>query len=247
VLLARRPRRGEVKTRLASRLGASRALELHQAFLADTLRWLAGLARAGWRARLEWSAPCRPTAALRPLLRGIATGVQERGDLGRRMETAMRRALDSGASCVVIIGADAPHLGARPAQISRRLLRNTEVVLGPAEDGGSYLIAARRLGRGWFKHIRWGTARVLRQSLSRLRRAGASVSLLAGSYDLDTVESLARLSRDLSRSALLRRRLPATIQALRAAGLHPHWRTHTYWTSEAGYQTSLPSDSRRTR
>ena len=222
VLLARRPRLGEVKTRLASSLGARTALELHRAFLADTLRWMAGLARLGWRARLEWSEPCRPSAAIRPLLARIDTGVQARGHLGRRIEAAMRRALDSGAACVVAIGADAPHLGPRPAQTCRRLLRSMDVVFGPAEDGGYCLIAARRLGSGWFERIPWGTSRVLRQSLGRLRRAGARVSLLAGSYDLDTVESLARLGRDLSRSAPLRRRLPATLQALRRAGFGTH-------------------------
>lgn len=219
VLLARRPAAGRVKTRLAAGLGAPAALALHRAFLEDTLRWLRALARRGWRVRVEWSERFRPGAPLARALAGLESGVQARGPLGRRIEAALRRALASGARCAVAVGSDSPHLGAGPAEQARRRLRSADAVLGPAADGGYYLIGVRRLERAWFEGIDWGTSRVLRQSLARMRRSGARPALLAVAYDLDTARSLERLARALRRSRRLRLRLPATRRLLGRLGI----------------------------
>jgi rSAM/selenodomain-associated transferase 1 len=214
VLLARRPRLGGVKRRLAAGLGAPAALALHRAFLLDTLRWLARLPRRRWEVRVEWSEPFRPDLPLARALRGAPTGVQAPGNLGRRIDAALRRRLADGAPCALAIGADSPHLGEDALRRALRCLGRCEVVLGPAEDGGYYLIGARRVDRRWFEGVDWGTGRVLRQTLARLRRGRARVALVGQGYDLDTVDSLRRLRRALSRSAALRRRLPATRRLL---------------------------------
>ncbi len=214
VLLARRPALGRVKTRLAKRLGARAALRLHRAFLLDTLAFMRVLGRRGWSVRVEWSEAWRPDATTRRALRGVAGGTQAAGHLGRRIESALRRALAGGAACAVAVGADAPHVGWRVLESARRRLGRAEVVLGPAQDGGYFLIGTRRLEPRWFEGIAWGTGRVLRQSLLRMRRSRARVALLAPSYDLDTPASVARLASQMRRSATLRRSLPATRRAL---------------------------------
>jgi hypothetical protein len=215
VLLVRRPALGRVKTRLGRRIGAPAALRLHLAFLLDTLGWLSALRRSGWSVRLEWSRPFKPGRALGRRLRGIVQSTQAGGSLGRRIEMALRRALNAGAACAVAIGADSPHLGAAPLELARRRLRRCEVVLGPAEDGGYYLIGARSVRRSWFDGIAWGGSRVLRQTLDRLRRDRVRVWRLRASYDLDTIDSLRRLWSALPRSPSLRRSLPRTRRILR--------------------------------
>jgi hypothetical protein len=149
----------------------------------------------------------------------VESGVQARGGLGRRIESALRRALRAGASCAIAVGADAPHLGRRPLLRAAALLRRAEVVLGPARDGGYYLIGARRLRGRWFSGIDWGGPKVLAQTLQRLGRENAQVRLLAPDSDIDDLKGLRRLRRALSRSAALRRRLRATAPLLGRARL----------------------------
>ncbi|MEE9218168.1 MAG: TIGR04282 family arsenosugar biosynthesis glycosyltransferase [Acidobacteriota bacterium] len=209
-LLSRRPLRGRVKTRLAEHFGAPLALALHEAFLLDTLAWLRALRRQGWRVGVEWSEPFRPRGVLRQALRGLACGVQARGGLGRRIEMALRGTLRRGCSCAVAIGSDSPHLGAMPLRRALRSLERCDAVLGPARDGGYYLIGLRQLRRRWFEGIDWGTSKVLGQSLTRLRADGLRVALLDPAADLDTPESLRELQGAMVRSAALRRRLRFT-------------------------------------
>lgn len=214
-MLARAPREGRVKTRLASVLGKQQALALHKAFLLDTLGWLRPLARAGWIVRVEWSEPFRPRGELRRALRGIRCGTQPPGGLGKRIESALRRALDTGAACALAVGSDSPHLGSQSLRRARTLLRHSDVVLGPALDGGYYLVGVRRVRHRWFQGIRWGTARVLRQTLSRLRTDSTRVHLLAQAQDLDTPANLRELEKRLKRSPALGRRLRFTARVLR--------------------------------
>jgi hypothetical protein len=218
ILLARPPVAGRVKTRLAADLGPAPTLELYRALLADTLDAIAPLARRGWRVRVEWSAPCRLRS--RPSLRrrGVRSGLQARGGLGRRIEAALRRALRAGASCAIAIGADAPHLGRLPLLRAAALLKGAEVVLGPARDGGYYLIGARRVEGRWFSGIDWGSRRVLAQTVARLRRERVGVRLLRRGSDIDDLAQVRRLRRALRRSAALRRRLRATTPLLLGAG-----------------------------
>ncbi len=230
VLLARAPREGRVKTRLASTLGNKQALALHEAFLLDTLGWLRPLARAGWVVRVEWSEPFRPRGELRRALRGMRCGIQTTGGLGKRIESALRRRLDAGAECALAIGSDSPHIGREPLRRARTRLRHADVVLGPALDGGYYLVGVRQVRHRWFQGIRWGTARVLRQTLSKLRMDSARVHLLERAQDLDTPANLRELEKRLRRSPALGRRLRFTKRVLREKrekGLLSHGRRNS--------------------
>ena len=113
--------------------------------------------------------------------------------------------------------ADRTYRSAEFAARALELLGERDCVLGPAADGGYYLIALRRPCPALFEGIDWGTPRVLEQTVDRLRQAGLSLHLLPVWYDVDTPDDLAFLRGDLAamRHAGMTVDLPATDQVLR--------------------------------
>ena len=122
--------------------------------------------------------------------RDIAFHSQGQGDLGDRMHRAFREAMATGAERAVIVGTDCPEITADLVQRAFHLLDRNDVVLGPAADGGYYLIGMRRLVPELFSGITWGTERVRQQTLTAARRAGVSVGLLDLLSDVDRPEDL---------------------------------------------------------
>ncbi|HSK79364.1 MAG TPA: TIGR04282 family arsenosugar biosynthesis glycosyltransferase [Thermoanaerobaculia bacterium] len=189
LLFTKPARAGRVKTRLIGDLTPAEAAELHAAFLSDLLARLAG---GEFDLRLAW--------ALEPgdeVPEGPVPGVRQRGeDLGERLFLALSEAGEEAAS-VAALGSDHPTL---PVEIVHRafeaLERGAEVVLGPAEDGGYYLIALRAgaVSRRLFEGIEWSTERVLPATLDRCRELGLALEMLPPASDVDTPEDLARLA-----------------------------------------------------
>ena len=191
IVFARAPVAGTVKTRLIPRLGAEGAARLQRRLI----RAAVGNARAAGRVELHVT---RPHAWLRSLRVPIRT--QRGADLGERMFRALRRR--RGA---ILIGSDAPAL--RPEDLLRaaRLLRGTDVVLAPAEDGGYALIAARRVDARIFEGVHWGSPGVLMQTIRNLERCGLRYRLLRTVWDVDRPADLERI-RWLRSSSAPRRR-----------------------------------------
>jgi len=182
-------REGRVKTRLIGDLTAAEAAELHAAFLADLL----GRLREGdFELRLAWALdPAEELPA------GPVPGVRQRGDdLGERLYRALAEAAAESAT-VAALGSDHPTL---PLAMVHRAFDTVEagadVVLGPAEDGGYYLIALRAgaVARRLFEGIAWSTERVLAETLERCRELGLAVELLPEAADVDTPDDLRRLA-----------------------------------------------------
>ena len=198
-MFARAPLAGRVKTRLVPRLGADGAARLHVRLIRRTVQ-LALEARCG-AVELHSTAPHALFRTLRIKIR------RQRGrDLGERMHHALREALRRQRQAI-IIGADAPALTPGDLRRAQRLLRGTDVVLAPAEDGGYALIGARRASARIFGDVEWGSARVLAQTLRNLSRAGLSYRLLRTVWDVDRPADLDRLrSRRLSSAARPRAR-----------------------------------------
>jgi hypothetical protein len=203
VLYARVPRAGAVKTRLTPFLSAAEAAALHRALLIDSLEILrraAGLAAA--RAIVSWSEPWDPGAAggdqlLAARAGGLESLPQPPGDLGRRLAGTLRRLLAAGGP-VVVFGADTPTLPPELlAQALDRLRGGAAAVIGPAEDGGFYLIGARRAADGMLAGVAWGTGTACGDACRALRRAGLEVAVLQPWYDIDRPADLERLWRDL--------------------------------------------------
>jgi rSAM/selenodomain-associated transferase 1 len=194
LLFTKPAREGRVKTRLIGDLTAAEAAELHAAFLADLLDRL----RDGdFELRLAW--------ALDPgeeIPAGPVPGVRQEGsDLGERLYRALSA---PGARTVMALGSDHPTL---PLSLIHRAFETLEapeagagVVLGPAEDGGYYLIALRAgaVQRRLFEGIAWSTDRVLPATLERCRELGLAVELLPEASDVDTPEDLRRLAERLA-------------------------------------------------
>jgi len=134
-------------------------------------------------------------------------------DLGLRLHNAFAQLLLEGHRSVIVIGTDTPWMGKRVIQRAARLLRRGEVVLGPTEDGGYYLVGARRAIPQMFNAIDWGSARVFRQTLAALAVAGVRPGLLPRDFDLDRPADITRLRRS-ARPRL--RGVPNLVKAIRA-------------------------------
>lgn len=191
IVFARAPVLGEVKTRLARAVGEEAALALYTAFLDDTCALTQGL---GAR-RVLAVAGDAADAHLERLAKSqrLALETQGEGDLGARMQRAIARHLPRGP--VVLIGSDAPTLPRAYLHQALDALMEHDVVIGPSDDGGYYLVGARVEVPELFAGIPWSTPEVLPATLARL--GGRSHARLPACYDVDTVDDLARLRADL--------------------------------------------------
>ena len=184
---------GRVKTRLIGELSADEAARLHAAFVDDTVE---RLRRLPCELRIAWAAEpgAEPPATGLPAIR------QQGDDLGERLYRGLA-AFAGEYATVAAIGSDHPDLPpARVAQAFERLEAGAAVVLGPAADGGYYLIAVRSevLRRELFDGIDWSTPRVLEQTVRRCRELGIAPSLLEPWADVDQPEDLERLAASLT-------------------------------------------------
>lgn len=118
---------------------------------------------------------------------------QHGSDLGERMANAFEVAFDGGCKKVVMVGTDLPDLSADIINAAFDRLSDHDYVIGPALDGGYYLIGMRAMNRAVFRHISWSSSLVLDQTLERVRELQASVTLLPSLTDVDTAEDLAKV------------------------------------------------------
>jgi rSAM/selenodomain-associated transferase 1 len=192
-VVAKAPRPGQVKTRLCPPLSLENAAELGGAFLRDTVERVRRL--EGVQVVIAYT----PTED-RELFEGICPGVvlvpQTDGDLGRRLADIFATLCARGVRAVVAVGADTPTLPlAFVLEAFARLDEGADVVLGPAEDGGYYLIGLRKLHRALFEGIPWSTERVFADTLDRAERAGLNLATLPRWRDVDTFADLAHLAK----------------------------------------------------
>ena len=203
-VFAKQPIAGEVKTRLAEATSPEWAQRVAQAFLEDTLERFRSC-------RAECALVYAPSTA-GPYFATIARNQydlipQMEGDLGQRLAAFFGQARARGCSRIVAIAADSPTLPVEWVDQSFRMLETHDVVIGPAHDGGYYLIGTRAECSSLFESIPWSTARVLETTVERLHDAQATLALLPPWYDVDTADDW----------ALLR----GHVLAMRRAGLDP--------------------------
>jgi len=218
IVFCREPIPGETKTRLVPRLGAPNATAIAGAFTLDAL---AKAQAVGARIAIAGSGPrgARGSRYFRALARRFDACIVEQGEgtLGMRMERALAPFLPGAA---VLIGTDTPSIPPRLLRRSLALLRNAAVVIGPSLDGGYYLVGVRGTMPDIFRGIRWGGARVLEQTVKRLRRAGACYALGPSWYDVDRWSDLMLLTAHLRQKATrAANSCPATARILQQLGL----------------------------
>ena len=195
-VMARAPSSGG-KTRLAPHLSEHRLRELRRALLADTLRTITNRCPCEV---LVFVTPGDAAEEVRALTDGpIECVPQVEGDLGRRMRAALTHVLEApNCDAAILVGSDIPLLTAAHLDDAREMLSTTGgVALGPADDGGYYLIGMRRVYAELFEGVAWGTSSVLTDTLRIADRAGIEARLIRPAYDVDTIEDLRRLEVDL--------------------------------------------------
>ncbi len=196
ILMLKYPVPGTVKTRLIPALGAEGACRLHRSLVAAALATAAESATmSGCTVEVRVAGAPDDASARVWLGAGIEVRAQGDGDLGARLDQAVQAAFAEGEQNVVLIGGDCPSLTAEHLAAAFSALGDHDVVLGPATDGGYYLIGLRRSLPALFRAISWGENTVLAQTLAAARTAAATVAQLAPLGDIDEPSDLARWTR----------------------------------------------------
>jgi uncharacterized protein len=188
IVFLKAPRPGHVKTRLGQSLGADAACAAYRTLAGALFDQLAGL---------NWVELCfTPDDALpavAPWLRGDwRAAAQGRGELGTRLVRAFERHFVAGAKRVLIIGSDCPWVTKGDIRNAAAALVDADVVLGPATDGGYWLVGLNKPRPQLFAGIDWSTERVLAQTLARAEGLGLQTALLRELSDVDTEEDWRR-------------------------------------------------------
>ena len=182
------PRPGQVKTRLAADIGDDAAARVYRDLAERVLAQTAPVEHE--YGRLVFFAPEGARAEVAQWLPDETLVAQEGADLGRRMDTAFAAAFAHGASRAALIGTDVPRLSRAHVREALAALDRCPVVLGPATDGGYYLVGLRQRQPDLFRDVAWGTSSVCTATLDRAARLGLAVHLLPPLRDVDTAADL---------------------------------------------------------
>ena len=192
VIMAKAPQAGNVKTRLCPPLSFEAAAALYRAFLLDTIAKVASL---GTVQPVMSYVPASGASFFSALIPDWIRLPQEGTDLGERMHNCFTQLSAQGYDHVLLTGSDLPTL---PLHIFRQAIQlaaspHIDVILGPSEDGGYYLIGLRAPCPALFASMTWSTSDVLAETVRRATRLGLSIAYLPTWYDIDTPADLTRL------------------------------------------------------
>ena len=182
IVFTRAPELGQCKKRLASTIGDEAALEAHRDLATALLKRVQAFPGAKEICATHMTAEIERWASDF----GFELSLQVQGDLGSRMFAALEKAVFNGAERTVLIGTDCPDIDLRYVLDAFSVLHESELVLGPAEDGGYGLIGLTRPHAELFKGIQWGSDQVVQQTLSQAKQKGLNVGLLREIWDVDT-------------------------------------------------------------
>ena len=202
LVFARLPELGVVKTRLAAEIGEARALAVYRTMLRDVL---AAIGESDRETQIEvmWAPTAAANgAALREAFGEHALAMQTGTTLGDRMSMAFsERFFFHRTEKIVAVGVDEPTLTRETVDHAFGLLDSCDWVVGPATDGGYYLIGCRAAAfdSSVFRQIEWGTSSVFATTMSRIRESGVSVAILPERRDVDTAEDLRAYENDRAR------------------------------------------------
>ena len=185
IIFIKNPSEGAVKTRLAATLGDKAALGIYKKLLAHTNAVTSGVYADKYiyysshiEANDEWNEA--------EFVKELQTG----NDLGERMRNAFAILFNKGYEQVAIIGSDCPDITADLIEQSYKELNGSDIVIGPATDGGYYLLALKKMYPVFFENITWSTNQVLLQTLAICERTHTSYYLLPVLSDVDVAEDI---------------------------------------------------------
>lgn len=196
IIMAKEPRVGRTKTRLCPPLTPTQAAQLYEALLKDSIAFAASL--SGLDLAIAVTPPeatsyfdciTPPGTLLLPV---------DCTDIGDCLIQVLSSLLASGYPKVLAFNTDGPTLPPDYVHTAVQLLDEHDVVLGPSEDGGYYLVGLKQLHAEIFTDIAWSTSLVLTQTLDKLARLQLKVMMLPPWYDIDTAADLVRLQAELA-------------------------------------------------
>ena len=199
LVFAKAPEPGESKTRLIPALGANKAAAAHEMLVLRTLDTITGLAGEGYDLSL-WGAVEHPVLDRWAKQFGLPLCLQAVGDLGQKMQQGLASVLEAGASQALLIGSDCPVMTTEYIRQASAALATSDLVLGPAEDGGYVLIGCKRAHSELFANITWGSDTVLAETLKRAEQLMLTVTVLGTMWDVDRPEDWVRFQRLQSES-----------------------------------------------
>lgn len=200
--MTKAPRAGQVKTRLVPPLTPEQAAELNKCFLQDTVAAISSCCQQRTVDDTRGVAIYTPVGAeaiYDDILPPDFFLVPQRGEhFGDRLFFATADLFDCGFQSVCLIDSDSPTVPAFAYKqaVEKLSAPGDRVVLGPAEDGGYYLIGLKQPHSALFERIDWSTERVFEQTLQRAAEIGVAVEFLPGGYDVDDRAGLMRLYND---------------------------------------------------
>jgi len=205
VIFAKAPIPGQVKTRLCPPLTPDEAATLHGSFVLDTLE-RTKTAVAKLKLPLDRYLACAPSAThvffkIMEERQGVKLIDQVGADLGARMNQAFQRLFAQGYRQDVLIGTDVPTLPLSHFKQALLALENHDLVLGPALDGGYYLIGLKRMAPELFADMSWSTDQVLGLTQEKAATIGLKASLIQPWRDVDTLADLEALIKDCTDEA----------------------------------------------
>jgi uncharacterized protein len=185
VIFVRNPVLGQVKTRLAKDIGDERALEIYQQLLQHTLEITRSLSFRKFIYYADevsdydlWSVP------------GYTKRKQNGNDLGERMLNSFKELFDQGFTQIIIIGSDCLQLKMETLEEALALLESNNAVIGPARDGGYYLLGLTKFYPELFINKPWSTDKVFAKTIEDFIDLGISYALLEELSDIDTAADL---------------------------------------------------------
>ncbi|MEO6035615.1 MAG: TIGR04282 family arsenosugar biosynthesis glycosyltransferase [Verrucomicrobiota bacterium] len=192
IIFVKAPRTGSVKTRIAKSMGDDAACSAYKMLVVRLIENLRLLRQVELR-----FFPDDAAGEIAPWLqKGWELRPQGDGDLGEKLKRAFLENFESGASRVLIIGSDCPAINADDIERAGAALATCDVVLGPATDGGYWLIGLRQPHPRLFENIPWSTETVLESTLSLARENGLSCHLLRELNDVDLPEDWEKYLRE---------------------------------------------------
>jgi rSAM/selenodomain-associated transferase 1 len=192
ILFVKFPEKGQVKSRLAQLMDEDLVLRLYENMVLDTIDLLT---RGRFPFRICFTPPDARDRILEWLGQGYRAFPQTGDDLGDRMENAFERVFSEGVEDALLIGSDIPGLTAEVMDEAFTALLENEAVIGPAGDGGYYLIGFKKgpFEPVIFHDMVWSTKTVFRETMDKLHDTSLKVHVLPELTDVDTVEDLKTL------------------------------------------------------
>lgn len=195
MVVAKKPAAGQTKTRLCPPLTGETAAALYECFLRDTLDIMRMTPQV---TRCVVYLPADAASYFRAIAPDFVLMHQQGADLGTRLDNLLTEALRQGASAAVVMDSDSPTLpAAYLTEAFMRLAEGADVVLGPCDDGGYYLIGLKQPQPRLLREVPMSTPTVLRDTLHIAEELRLRVALLPTWYDVDTAAELQRLNQEL--------------------------------------------------